>query len=253
MELVAHIKDLYENEFQPCLNLPSGKNYRYHIKMNNLFLNMTGDIVKWQNLESQYTRKIIESIPESYVLNDFVMDQVLFSSSRKTEPMHWTFGENFKIPYFLIDSKFIGTETLSRRIVLLKAKEQVEKLWKEVQRFPKLSSVYLFIMQIYDIISFETFMGSLTSLRLKCNMIGETFELKNISETQSSLGLGFYSEESIFKNGIFNVTFMGYTSFKEKSCAFFLYRCDGSKVKMVDDVLKAKREGEFILFWNAYN
>ncbi|WP_438433526.1 hypothetical protein [Gorillibacterium sp. sgz500922] len=243
MALEIGIKEWYDREHRPVLNLQPGETQAYRITMKNNFLNSKGAIFKWQKLEAEYTRETMEAMTGAYALNQFAFQAVQFSSSQKPEPIHWTFAENILLPFYLIGYNDQDAEIRANRELWLKVKHQMAGFQRLFAELPKLPSVYLFLMQVYDIISFEIFTSALTSLRLDRELLHKPTALEKLSGAEFNLGMGLYSEQSLFKNGPFDVTFRGYTLYNGLFCALFHYRCDGSKVRMLDEMIQAARDG----------
>lgn len=238
------VKRFYNNLKLPSsINLSEGTIDKYQIKMQNSYLDEQGEIVKWQRLSTNYERVVSEQITPFCVLTNLEVKKAEFESSERKR-MNWSFAAGHKIPYFLLSAnsqeevKRIEQPDVHEKIAI-----QVKDFHQSFERFPKLPSVYLYIMQLYDMIAFENFATYFSFIKLEQSMIGEFVEIETLSEAKANLGLGLYSEESTFYNGKFEAAYLGVTVYKNQECVIYSYRCDKSQVKMEDTQINEVREG----------
>ncbi|MBS5824385.1 MAG: hypothetical protein KID00_11110 [Clostridium argentinense] len=237
-------KDLYNKiSVDNSINIDSNHHQKYIINMKNSYLNKSGKIIKWQKLSTEYERVISEEIYNFCALTNINIKKSLFESN-KVKKMNWHFGEGHTIPYFLYSANTPSKKkAISNKEVWMKIKDQVEKFTKSFCGFPKLPSLYLYIMQLYDMIAFENFASYFTSVNLSNDNIGKYIEVKTLTSAVANMELGLYSSNSLFRNGEFKVEFLGYTVYKDKSCAILNYICDKSSVKIEDTNNGQLREG----------
>lgn len=238
------IADFYkELSVKPSLNLHSGRNDRYLIKMQNLYLDKEGGIQKWQKLQTDYTRTITDEMSSFCVLTELRVNEAEFESSEKSK-MEWNFVKDHKAPYFLCSAVTEEQENfIANEIIYSKVQKQLEKFYASFHMFPKLPSVYLYVMQLYDIVAFENFAIHFSSLKTDYKDIGKTFEVETLSEVDAQIGLGLYEKNSVFSNGKFEATYLGVTLCKGRQCAIYNYNCGKSSVKVEDCKMKEVRVG----------
>ncbi|QNU66081.1 hypothetical protein EHE19_014490 [Ruminiclostridium herbifermentans] len=238
------IKEYFNNLILPrSINLDTDVKDKYIIRMQNMYLDAHGEILKWQKLSTEYKRVIEEQISSFCVLTRLNVEKATFESSERS-PMNWSFAAGHSIPYFLLSADTEEkAEFISQAEVFEKVANQVDKFNKSFDRFPKLPSVYLYIMQLYDMIAFENFATYFSCIDLSTEKIGEYVEVEMLSSSKAQIGLGLYSDDSLFKNGKFKAVYLGVSLYKNRECAVFNYICDKSKVKMEDAQINGVREG----------
>lgn len=238
------ISDFYKQlSICPSINLRSGREDNYIIHMKNLYLDKEGNIKKWQSLQTDYIRIIKDELSSFCVLTELRVNEAEYESSEKNK-MKWNFVKGHKAPYFLCSANTQEQENfVSNEIIYSKIQKQLDKFYKSFQMFPKLPSVYLYVMQLYDIVAFENFSIHFSSMNTDYNSIGKTFEIESLSEVKAQIGLGLYEDNSVFCNGKFYATYLGVTVYKGRQCAIYNYDCGKSGVEVEDEKMNETRKG----------
>lgn len=241
------IEDFYQRMDRLPLNrsihLKEGCRQRYIIKMQNSYLDEWGNVIKWQRLRTDYERMVEQEIYEFCLLTSLKIERAVFQSDQQKK-MNWTFVKDHRIPYFLYSANNeYEIEKMMDASVHGKVEEQVKRFQSSFSEFPKLPSVYLYIMQLYDMIAFENFACFFSGLNISSESMGKLVEIEKLTKAQANIGLNLYSENSVFQNGTFKAMFLGYTRYQEIDCVIFNYNCGKSSVKMEDHKIDEKREG----------
>lgn len=211
--------------------------------MDNRYIDLKNNRERLQQLHSRYIRNIVSSPENNVFFTEISWEEVKFRNSSNNTWMNWNFPKSVILNHALysikeeeIKKKLFGDTPFTRE------KEQYESLYNSFNKLPKTPSVYLLIMQAFDIITFESFISIIHSNNKIFSSIGKFVEIDEISNQESFIGLGLYKDESSFKNGKFYFKYMGYGVCLEKLCFIFQYYCDDSKVKICHE--KASKEGK---------
>lgn len=220
----------------PALALKVSKNdiSRYRIEMKNDYLDSTGNVTKKQHLESIYTRKITDKIRDYLYLTELNLDKVKYESESKS--LNWTFAEGTTIPFYLFSCRYLKEfEYIKTEIEDGLIKKQLNNLTAIFTRFPKLPSVSLFILHVFDIVGLENINCHLLSYPLLHNYPGTTTELKTVSETSTNLTGGSFAEGSFYKNGKVFAVNHGLNLFQDKICMVIEFFCDEAILQSMTD------------------
>ena len=220
----------------PALDLNVSKNEisRYRIEMKNDYMDSTGNVTKRQHLESIYTRKITGKIRDYLYLTEITLDEVKFESENKS--LNWTFAEGTTIPFYLFSCRYLKEfEYIKSEIEDGLIKKQLDNLTAIFTRFPKLPSVSLFILHVFDMVGFENINCHLLSYPVLLNYPGTAIELQTVSETSTNLTGGSFSEGSFYKNGKVFAVNHGLNLFQDKICMVIEFFCDEAKLKSKSD------------------
>lgn len=234
---------IFRDGFVPKHKFNSGTKKKYHISMNNLYINSSGNVYKKQLLESDYTRTIIENMEDAIFFTNYQWNNMFYTNMLPKQPkqkMEWEFakGRSFNSHVILNrrrlseltkeDENEVSEEDFSRCFTSL------EKCYEGL---PKLPSVYLVVMQTFDILAFDNY---LSYIHAQANENGgwkvdewvhiSPPELEHCNEVK--IGMGIYSDSSFYKNGLFYLRFLGYSFVNQRIVALFDYYCDFSKAMM---------------------
>lgn len=201
----------------------------YAIRMHNRYYSSTGKVGKEQWLETTYSRQVSQIIDGIYALTELHTDKVTFESDTVNK-MPWTFAQNLVIPYVLF------TRPSSDRELILENPDslyqQMDKVNDIFRHLPMTNSVHLFMMQVLDMITFESFVSQLSTLQDFFEEWHHYYEVPSLSGESYGIHMGQFDGNSMFHNGTFEVRIIGMTQFKERECFIVEYQCHGSKVKM---------------------
>lgn len=235
---IQELSHLFEKlTFKPNLNLQLGKQYTYEIEMENKFLNTKGIVKKQQKLTSNFI-KTVEQMPNPYLgILNYSMKKVEFYAKKDAEPMPWHFAEKLEFPQFM----YCGNTEEALQAIYNAYNEEGGVIAQTLKgfddafvKYPKLYSVYLLIMQVYDIVTVDRLVSHMLSMPELFKEMGKVIEIKSMSQAQCQIDSGLYSEGSVFKNGKFYGIFQGVNYYEGRVCYVVSYYCDESRVKMVD-------------------
>lgn len=230
-------------KFYPEKDFRTGLVRNFNIRMNNFYLNTSGKVYKKQLLEASYTRTIREMIDDAIFFVDYKWDSVFFTNILPKQPkkrIQWEFVKDRSFQsHVIIDQKKLD-------LLCEENKNEVSEndylncftsLETCFQGLPKLPSVYLVVMQTFDILAFENYLSYIyTEAQDKEGWEIDKWvrihphELEHCNEAK--IGLGLYSDNSFFKNGMYFLRFSGYSVVKKRVTALFDYYCDYSKAMM---------------------
>lgn len=234
-ELEESLQTAWSMPLELGIRLIPGHCQHYAIEMLNHYLDRKGQVARRQKLVSTFSRKIVRVLSEITALTVCRWESVSFqTASRKepwTEPIQWTFATGLEFNNYL----FYANQPGHAQILLdyhHTVIDHYRDFYTAYQSLPKLPSVYLLIMQTLDIVAFEMFTSFVHSTPELVRKPGRPVELKHLTNLQSAIGFGFYADSSLFKNGVFYGTFLGYGIHRGETCAIFEYECEGARVQV---------------------
>lgn len=258
------LDSLFSQSIYPKFQMDIPMSHQYKISMDNQFLNKKGNVYKSQHLDSQYLRTVTEQPHESVLFLEYLLQSVHFSSNTQ-KLIPWKFVQNLVLPHFMFG--FQSSEDLERISNKAKSPEEDNSFLVESQiihkrqkqfheafsHLPKLPSVYLMIMQAYDIIGLEHITSNICHNETIFDSPGEVVEIDSLSHSKSYIGMGFYSEDnSYFKNAKVYGIFHGYIKCQGHYCAVVEYYSDGSKVSVCDDRKDSSRQKSGNSYYSGY-
>ncbi len=220
----------------PALALKVSKNdiSKYRIEMKNDYMDSTGNVTKRQHLESIFTRKITDKIRDYLYLTEISLDKVKYESESKS--LNWTFAEGTTIPFYLFSCHYLKEfEYIKTEIEDGLIRKQLDNLTAIFARFPRLPSVSLFMLHVFDMVGFENINCHLLSYPLLHNYPGTAIEIQTVSETSTNLTGGSFAEGSFYKNGKIFAVNHGLNLFQNKICMVIEFFCDEAKLKSITD------------------
>lgn len=215
----------------------------FKIKMENFYLNSLGRIYKVQELNSKYIRIIEKTYDDAIAFSSYRWDKMIFTNKipkQVAAPLDWTFalGREFQSHMILSNERLEELKDESRHSVMAgDYKKCFDSIEKAYQGLPKLPSVYLVIMQTFDIVAFENYLSYIYTYSYS-NKGWKPDEWVKIAPPElehmqeAKIGLGLYSHNSFFRNGRFYLKYIGCGKTNDKFCAIFDYYCDYSEVRM---------------------
>lgn len=239
MYFVDNMKQILESlSYYPKFNFQLDDAHHYKIEMCNKFLDKRGKVLKTQSLVTHFSKKIVSVPYEIIGLTDITIDKVEYTAKPGDKPMRWTFAEGLVLPHYLFychyldDFSTVAYESENEDGLIAIQKKNFQDAFK---KFPKLYSVYLLIMQVYDIAAFDIFASHFFSKPTLFEEPGKASEITSLSASECSIGMGLYSDSSYFRNGFYQAIFHGFTYYNQRLCGIVEYFCDESKVKVIDN------------------
>lgn len=230
MSLASAISALFgtQEPFRPQLQLQEGHSQRYRIEMDNQYSTLAGKRVKTQKLVSDFTRTIV-SVPRPRVaLTEIHVGPVHFSEQGRP-PVRWTFADGLRLPHHLFHIESIEDLKQNAGSAVCEALAEQNRQFSEVfARFPKLPAVYLLIMQVMDIATFDEFSCLLSSSPSLFSSPAKEHRMDTMTSVETPLGFGLYGESSHFRNGDFYSTFLGFSFTGGRACLLCEFRCDAT-------------------------
>ena len=238
-------KDLFGYNLMGPLKFEVNEEFKYEMIMDNNYYNLENNSVRVQQLHTEYIRTIKENPEENVWFTNIKWKSVRFRNTQDKPWMQWTFplktsfdSTLYRLPEVEKKQAMFGGDVFNRE------GEQNEKLAKAFKMFPKLPSVYLMIMQAFDIITFESYTSIIHSNNEIMNSKGNFIKINEISGKKSGIGIGKYDEKSKFVNGDFYLRHLGYGIYNERLCAIFEYYCDNSDVKVSEETVGEEKKGK---------
>ncbi|WP_143066315.1 hypothetical protein [[Clostridium] polysaccharolyticum] len=201
--------------------------------MKNYHVDMKNGSVRTDILQSKFTREIYEMIDPMVGLAKYTLESTEYMASGSEKFQTWTFakGAEFYNTLYSID--------LDEYYRIIKEHGNSEKkfyptLEECFSKYPKLPSVYLLIMQVLDIISFDSYLCLINTRRRDSNITKEYTRLEELSKKNTGIGAGQYSDTSYYYNDDFYVRLIGNGLYEGKECWIYDYYAEPSSVFMKD-------------------
>lgn len=249
------------------------KEQKFRITMINDYLNSIGRIAKQQTLVSKFSRLIDKNYENKFYLTSNKFDSIHFTGksvrNKADTESDWSFfAQKFDIKYFISTVAFDPNEDEDYKNIVTYLKtgnqnpnkidinevlgelsicvgERINVLYQNVSMLPKLPSVYLMIMQIFDILAFDTYLSYIHS-KSELSMVGQEIRINILEDyffRKIPIHFGLYASNSCFINSNFFIEKVGYAKKSGRSLLIYRYYCNGSKVKVVEKNNRSKREG----------
>lgn len=123
-------------------------------------------------------------------------------------------------------------------------KSPIPSLTQSFEKFPKLPSVYLLVMQAIDVITFDAFLCMANSEFFKDECTTKYVKVDEMAKKNIPIGTGIYSKSSYYLNDELYMRLIGETEHNGEKCWLFDYRSDPSDIyvenKKFDTALKSK-------------
>lgn len=206
---------------------------KFHISMKNYHVDMKTGSVKTDTLQSEFIREIYEMVDPLVGLAKYTLESTEYMAAGKEKFQNWTFakGAEFYNMLYNIDLakyyKVMDECGVSKKKFYPTLKECFDK-------YPKLPSVYLLIMQVLDIIMFDSYLCLINTHLRDSNITKEYTRLEELSRKHTGIGAGQYSENSYYYNEDFYVRLIGNGLYQEKECWIYDYYAEPSRVFMKD-------------------
>ena len=172
----------------------------------------------WQEiLKSDYTREVIFRPMEQVAFYKYTLLKTTYKDYRKGKNMVFSFAQGLSFYHVLYSLK--NKEERDKLIHMGKAKDPLAPIEDVFTHLPKLPSVYLVMMQIYDIIGLQAFCSFIYSKDWICN---NWTEIKSFSNQGIDMGLQKGKEKSIYQQNAFYMNYLGRTNEEE----IFEYQAD---------------------------
>lgn len=220
----------------------------YSITMENDFLTPDGRIRKKQLLQAQFTRQFENALSLSSASFSYTWRDVSFShqgKDMKPKQVAWNFARDKKFGY----CKTYTNDCFSQK------KDKI--LWNDhypvgewYQDLVKVPAVNLLYMLTWDVYFFEGLNCSLVAEDI--GKIGDTRMIPGLSDSYVHLSLkGCSHENSFFKNGRFNVRFLGISTYNGQPVCVYEYRSAG-RLSVEKETGNLRQDGESYFLGKVY-
>lgn len=222
--------------------IKEGYRNAFSITMENYTINPRTGVEEVSGMKSIYHREIY-SVPWTNIgYTRYILDETLYKPTNNDNFMKWNFAkgaEFYGCLYQLTD-----TEEKERLYKEAELAPPFPNLEESFEKFPKLPSVYLVIMQAIDIITFDAFLCMVNSNMPTARFSTDYTIIKDMLNRNIDMGSGRYSEESYYFNSSLYTRFVGKSMYKGIDCWVVRYNSDPSEVFMKDNKIKNQKKSK---------
>ncbi len=199
------------------------------ISMENIFFNQNGEN-KRTYLQSRFTREVIDRPHDNIAFCRYKLNRTKFSSNQKD--IEWSFAKDFTFYHVLYSLK--DDESRKKLIKLGKESQPIESINDSFKNLPKLPSVYLLMMQVYDIIGLDSFTSFINSHQLE---IFEPKLIKDFSFNEVDMDISNGTGKASFEQNKFFLEFLA----KTNEYCVYEYRSEASLISFSYDRTKENK------------
>jgi hypothetical protein len=206
------------------LFLKNKKSKEFTISMTNEFINTSSGEIYVTSLETKYKRFIYEKPIESLGFVKYIVDETRYRKKDSEDFMTWSFAKGFEFYnaiYALKDKAY--KDILIEESAYKKPFETVEESFNKL---PKLPSVYLLMMQVFDILAFDSFLSFIHCQEDVEKSLKQYMKIEELSNKNIDMSIGENFEHSNFKHNDFYIAYLGESYIYE----IFDYYADSSDV-----------------------
>lgn len=207
-----------------------GYRQMFKISMKNCHIDMMSGEISENELVSDYTRTIYQVPEVNLGFAKYQMNSTYYKQGSNGEAQKWSFAsgtEFYHSLYCIEDEEY-------RHMLYNKAEKEspYPTLEESFQKYPKLPSVYLLVMQALDIISLDSYLSVINSEFREVFYSMEYKREKDLSNQKVKIGAGIYTDSSNYYNKDFRVRLSGNGSIEGENCYLYEYEAAPSDVFM---------------------
>lgn len=189
------------------LFLNSDKSKEFIISMTNKFINTKTGEIYTTSLKTKYIRSIYYRPMENLAFIKYVIVESSYREKNNEGYKKWSFARGFEF----YNAIYALKDKSNKKMLLEESKSEkpFETIEESFNRLPKLPSVFLLMMQVFDILAFDSFVSFIHSeeeLKDNTNKFIKVIELSNQSINMS---IGGDFKQSNFVHGNFYMSYLG--------------------------------------------
>lgn len=206
------------------LFLESNKSKEFIVAMTNEIININSGEIYTTSLKTKYKRLIYERPTENVGFVKYLIEETLYREKNSEDFMTWSFAKGFEFYnaiYALKDKSYrnkLFNETENEK--------PFETVEESFNRLPKLPSVFLLMMQVFDILAFDSFLSFVHSQAELKNNLHKYIKVEELSNQNIDMSIGGGFEHSNYKQSDFYVSYLGESQIYE----IFDYYAESSDV-----------------------
>lgn len=205
------------NTFNRKVNyIQLGYKQNYTIHMKNYTLNTDTGEESVSELKSNYHREIYEVPAPQVGYTRYILDNTFYKSEKSNNFITWNFAkenEFYHCLYCLTDTNLKNEYYQEGEL-----ESPYPSLEESFRKHPRLPSVYLLVMQAFDIITFDAFVSMINSSFMKITYSSEYSKIEELAERNIDIGTGIYANSSYYKNKNLFIRFIGKGVYQNQSC-----------------------------------
>lgn len=206
------------------------KDYRsdFVITMNNYTISFEDGKQTSSILRSDFTRQIYEVPAKNVGYTKYTLNNTEFMSVNDNVFKQWTFAKNtefYSCLYCLRNKKV-------KEAYYAEAEKEspIPTLTESFDKFPKLPSVYLLVMQAIDIITFDAFL-CMSNSELETNRVSlDYIKVDEMAKKNIPIGTGIYSDKSYYLNDELYIRLIGESIYQSEKCWIVEYSSEPSDI-----------------------
>ena len=190
-----------------CLFLKSNESKEFIVSMTNEFINTNTGEIYTNSLKTKYKRIIYRRPMENLAFVKYIIDETSYRKKNNEDFKIWSFAQGFVFYNALYSLK----DKSNKSILLEESKNEnpFESIEESFNRLPKLPSVFLLMMQVFDILAFDSFLSIIHSEEELENKINKYIKVKELSNQNINMSIGGDFKQSNFENSDFYISYLG--------------------------------------------
>lgn len=208
----------------------------FDIVMQNTHVNLEDGSQSKSKLHSIVNREIYDIPVDNVGYTKYTFVETDYLSGGNPLGKVWTFAKNaeFYSCQFCLQDEDVKKEYYKEA----EQKSPIPSLNESFDRFPKLPSVYLLVMQAIDVITFDAFLCMANSEMTKVQFDTSLKVVDEMTKKIVPIGSGVYSDASYYLNDQLYMRLLGESSYLTEPCWIVSYSSEPSDIYMQDDSTK---------------
>lgn len=177
------------------------------ISMTNKFINTNTGETYTTSLKTKYTRTIYHRPLKDLAFIKYVIVETSYREKNNEEFKTWTFAQGFEFynAIYALKDKYKKDMLLNES----KNEKPFETIVESFNRLPKLPSVFLLMMQVFDILAFDSFLSFIHSEEDLKKNINKFTKVEELSNQNINMSIGDNFKQSNFVHSDFYISFLG--------------------------------------------
>lgn len=222
--------------------IKQGYHTAFQITMKNYSVNMETGLQTSSVLRSVFHREIYEIPTENVGYTRYTLRSTEYQNAGNEPFKTWTFAKDavFYSCLFCLQDRAV------KEAYYKQAEENppIPSLTESFQKYPKLPSVYLLVMQAIDIITLDAFLCMANSELLDDSLTTAYTKINEMAKRNIPIGTGIYSNSSYYFNDELYLRMLGVTTYQNEPCWVLEYRSEPSDIYVENQQVNIARKSK---------
>lgn len=219
-----------------------GYHTRFQITMNNYSISLETGKETRSILKSVFDRDIYKIPVDNVGYTRYSLKSTEYLAAGESSFKAWTFAKDaeFYSCLYCLQNKKIKEAYYKEAEI----ESPIPSLTESFNKYPKLPSVYLLVMQAIDVITFDAFLCMANSDVVTDKITTKYKKIDEMTKRNVPIGTGIYSQSSYYLNDELYIRLIGKTNYQEEECWLFEYNSQPSDIyienQQANTALKSK-------------